>query len=372
MKQCIVLTTINVPHLLHDYAQNFVKYGHQEEVEILVIGDMKTPDGAVASLMDEIRSLGVSAQYLPIPAQERWLARFPELKEIIPYNSDNRRNIGYLMAVERGADIVICLDDDNFVNPKEDFFEAHSIVGQTLEFDAVSTDSGWFNICQMLQTQPERTIYPRGFPYSKRWKGGNVKRRRARGRIVVNEGLWLGDPDIDSITRLTEDVKTIGVLQECVVLDHDTYAPINTQNTAFHRDVLPCAYFVLMGADIRGLKIDRYGDIWFGLFAKKIIDHMGDYVSFGKPFTHHRRNYHNLLKDLQQEFWAIILTDVLVEFLESATLEGNSYSGCYAELADRLEEFAGNHKHLDDEVRSYFRQISSAMRIWVKTCASFL
>ncbi|XOB41511.1 MAG: hypothetical protein ACKKMS_02190 [Candidatus Nealsonbacteria bacterium] len=369
MKQCLVLTTINIPYLLRDYAKNFVKYKHQKDVEILVIGDIKTP-AKVNSLIDEVRSLGVSAHYINISTQKNWLSKFPTLDNIIPYNSDNRRNIGYLMAVERGAGIIVIIDDDNFVDPKQDFFKDHSIVGQVVEFDAVSSESGWFNVCSMLKVKPDRVIFPRGFPYSKRWKGGDIRQRRTRGRVVINEGLWFNDPDIDSITRLTEDVKVTGIIKDRLVLDQGTFAPINTQNTAFHRDILPCAYFLLMGKNIRGLKIDRYGDIWFGLFAKKIIDHLNDYVSFGKPFSIHRRNQHNLFKDLQQELWAIILTDTLVEFLESINLKSSTYNDCYHELADQLEKFASNNKNLDKEVQSYFKEISSAMRVWLSVCAS--
>lgn len=371
MKQCLVLTTINIPYLLRDYAGNFLKYNHRDEVEILIIGDLKTPP-EVSSFVAEIRKSGVSAEYIDIPTQESWLKKFPALKKIIPYNSDNRRNIGYLMAVEREADIIIIIDDDNFVDSEKDFLNAHSIVGQVADFDALSTGNGWFNICSMLRKKPDRVIYPRGFPYSKRWKEGKVSYRKTQGRIVINEGLWLGDPDIDSITRLTEDVKTTEILQEHVVLDQGTFSPIDTQNTALHRDILPCAYFVLMGASIKGLVIERYGDIFFGLFAKKIIDHLGDYVSFGKPFTIHRRNPHNLLKDLQQEFWSIIFTDVLVEFLETISLTENTYSRCYLELAGKLEKFVSEHKSFNNESRKYFRDLTSAMKIWVKTCNSIL
>jgi len=369
MKQSLVLTTINIPHLLIDYAKNFLKYGHQKDVEILVIGDLKTPE-EVNSLIEQIQNLGVKAYYIDIPAQEKWLKRFPALSEIIPYNSDNRRNLGYLMAAEQGADIIVVIDDDNYVDSNQDFFKAHSIVGQTLDFQVVSAENGWFNICSMLKVEPNRTIYPRGFPYSKRWKEGRITYQKANGRIVINEGLWFGDPDIDSITRLTEDVKVTGVIKERQILDQGTYSPINTQNTAFHRDILPCAYFIIMGEDIRGLKIDRYGDIWFGLFAKKVIDQMKEYISFGKPFSIHRRNPHNLFKDLREELWAIILTDTIVEFLESTHLKSRNYSDCYYELAEQLERFASNNKSLDKEIQLYFKKISSAMKIWVEVSAS--
>ena len=69
---------------------------------------------------------------------------------------------------------------------------------------------------------------------------------------------------------------------------------------------------------------------------KKIIDHMGDYISFGKPVAIHRRNRHSLLKDLHWEFWAVMYTEMLAEFLETLSLSGTTYAECYLDLADKL------------------------------------
>lgn len=371
MKYTIVLTTINVPELLRDYAQNFIKFGHKDEVEILVIGDMKTPpetEGFVA----EINNMGVSAEYFDIKKQEVWLDKFPELKKIIPYNSDNRRNIGYLVAAERGTEIIIAVDDDNYVDVSKDYIKDHDIVGRDVDFEALSDKSGWFNICSMIKFEPDRKVYPRGYPYYKRFKDGETSVKKVNGRIVINEGLWLEDPDIDSMTRLTEDVKGKEVLRERVFLDKGTFSPINTQNTAYHIDILPCLYFVLMGANLKGLIIERYGDIWFGLFAKKIIDHMGDYITFGAPIAIHKRNRHSLLKDLNWEFWSIMYTEMLAEFLDSISLSGATYGGCYLELADKLDEFILLNDKLDRDAKKYFKDMTFAMRVWVGVSSKIL
>lgn len=371
MKYSLVLTTINVPTLLLDYAKNFSKYNHQKDVEILVIGDLKTPQ-KTESLIEEVKKMGISAEYFDIPKQEKWLEGFAELRNIIPYNSDNRRNIGYLVAAERGAEIIIAVDDDNYVDLSKDYLGAHSVVGKKMDFKAISDKSGWFNVCSIMRFDPGKTVYPRGYPYRKRWKDGDFSSRKVNGRVVINEGLWFEDPDIDSITRLTGDVKGKKVLQEQIFLDKDTFSPINTQNTAFHRDILPCLYFVLMGGTINGLVIERYGDIWFGLFAKKIIDHMGDFISFGKPFAIHRRNSHNLLQDLKSEFWAIMFTETLSEFLEGVSLSENTYAKCYIELAEKLEKFMQNQEKISKEAKKYFIDVVSAMKIWVRTCEGLI
>jgi hypothetical protein len=362
MKSYIVLTTTNEPHLLQDYADNLERYGH-EDTGFIMIGDLKTPNEECEKLAHKITRRGFETCFLNIIEQKKWLANFPRLEQVIPYNSDNRRNIGYLLAIEKGAEIVISIDDDNYPT-EEDFYEAHSTVGANVRLRAVSSVNGWFNPCSMLEMSGGRTIYPRGFPFSRRWKD-RITSNHSAGRIVLNMGLWLGTPDADAITHLNEPVTIKGLKSEQLMLAPGTFCPINTQNTAFHRDVLPCYYYVLMGAEVGGLKLDRYGDIWSGYFAKKVIDQVGDRVSIGKPLTDHRRNVHDLFKDLKAELYGMIMTERLVEFLEPLDLTAKTYSDAYLELAEHLSKAnLGSEKGIN----KYIAKLASAMRIWVETC----
>ncbi len=365
-KASIVLTTINVPLLLDDYADNFEKFGHQEDVSFIVIPDRKTPPEA-REVVDRIAHRGFDADYVDLPRQEDWLEKFPDLKAIIPYNSDNRRNIGYLMAVERGCDILISIDDDNYCSPEEDFYAGHSIVGSIQTRPVIESSSGWFNICDLLEKSPNQTIYPRGFPYHKRDKDVQIQERRATGYVAVNAGLWIHDPDVDAVTRLHEDVKTTRLNRDPILLAPQTKSPINSQNTALISDAIAAYYFVLMGETVHGSKIDRYGDIFSGYFLRKCVEHMGHYVGVGSPVATHKRNRHNLLEDLRQELWGMILTQSLVEMLDQIKLQGNTYAECYRDLSFKLEKASNEtaDKYFNDEVRAYFQKISSAMRVWL-------
>ncbi|MFC2048067.1 hypothetical protein ACFLSK_01390 [Chloroflexota bacterium] len=364
MKTAVVLTTINIPHLLVEYAENFAKYNHKD-VEFIIIGDLKTP-AEVEKVSNNIRDRRFEAEYFDIDKQEKWMGRFPALKQIIPYNSDNRRNIGYLIAVERGAEIIISLDDDNYVG-NEDYLAGHQIVGTSPVLKTVESSNHWFNICSMLETEPQRTIYPRGFPYSRRWKD-DAHFATSSARVAINAGLWLGNPDVDAVTNLHEPVKTVSMTSEQIMLARGTFAPINTQNTAFHCDVLPCFYYIIMGAQIDGYTIDRYGDIWAGLFAKKVIDQVGDGVTFGHPVADHRRNIHDLFKDLQNELWGMILTDKVVPVVESLRLTETTYSNVYLELAERIRTVTDRSHEINEPTKAYFSQIASAMEVWVDVC----
>ena len=362
MKATIVLTTIRVPELLLSYVDNFEKYGHAD-IGFIVIGDRKTPNKANKKLVDTIKNRGFCAEYWDPPRQERYLTQFPGLSEIIPWDSDCRRNLGYLLAYEQGAEIIITIDDDNFVT-SDDFYGKHSIVGTFKTLKTASSANKWFNPCSLLETNPRRKIYPRGFPYCRRWSD-SISWGYSNGRVVLNMGLWLNHPDVDAITNLNEPVRVTGLKSEQIMLSPGTYAPINTQNTAFHRCVLPAYYYIPMRARIHGMILDRYGDIWSGLFVKKIIDQKNDRVTIGKPLTDHRRNPHNLIKDLQSEIWGILITEYLAPAIESIELEGRTYADLYLDLAEKLSQL---NFHPDKTVKKYFEKMSDAMRIWVDVC----
>lgn len=367
MRYSIVITTIYLPKVLESFAHNFQQYSQKDEVEVLVIGDLKTPK-ETREYAEKFRNKGFHFEYWDVNAQKSWLERFPELDRVIPYNSDNRRNIGYLIAYERGRECIIAVDDDNY--PIEaDYLEGHAKVGTKQRWKTVRSSSGWYNVCELLEIEGGYKLYPRGYPYAYRWlKDEYCEFFESEGRIVVNAGLWLGDPDVDAATRLYRPINSIGLKEKTLVLDPSTICPFNTQNTAFHRDILPCYYYIPMGEVIDGLKIDRYGDIWSSYFAKKVIDKMNDRVAFGVPLSRHERNTHDLLKDLGQEYWGMVLTNRLVDLLAQIELTATSYGDCYIELSHKLEAKIREPEDLSEGIKDYLSKICQNMRIWVGVC----
>lgn len=366
-KMTIVVTTINVPDLLTGYADNFRRYGHLDAVNTIIVGDNKTPHAKVAALAKTLTRNGFRTEYLDIPAQQAYMKRFPEIDALIPYNSDQRRNIGYLKAAEEDAKILVALDDDNFVKD-DDWYAAHSVVGTTVTLPTASSATKWWSPCRMMQTDPlGRRLFPRGHPYGKRHLPDDEVRTTTSGRIVLNSGLWLLDPDVDSLTRLTEPVRCTRLNEDRVMLAPGTWAAINTQNTAFHRDTLPVFYFVPITAHIGGIVVERYGDIWAGLFCRKAIDHLNDRVTYGIPACDHKRNMHVLLKDMQLEFWSILITEELWETLYGWKLTAKTYVDTYDEMADRLAATSWNTVPIADEVGRYFARMARAMHVWAAT-----
>ncbi len=364
----IVITTINVPEVLESIATNLEQFGRKDTVEAIIIGDKKTPVEAGAYVQDW-RDKGFNFEYWDLQQQADWLKPFPELAEIIPFNSDNRRNIGYLAAYQRKRPFIISMDDDNYPLPGVDFIAGFKDVGRTAEWDAVQTTTGWYNNCEPLETNLGVEFYPRGFPYEYRFPTENkINTVKRQARLAVQGGLWKGDPDIDAVTRITFPIEVLNERVDNVVLDTTTSCPFNTQNTTLMRDVIPAYYFIVMQQEINGRKIDRYGDIWSGYFAKKAIDIVGDVIGFGEPLAYQKRNAHDLFKDLSQELPGMVLTEKLAKIFNRITGQADDYFTATEIFADGLLREVETSGLFDEEEIEYFRKIYRNIQIWLDTC----
>ena len=115
--------------------------------------------------------------------------QYPELDAHLPWRCIQRRNVSILYAYEKGCDVIIAIDDDNYVLPGTDFVGTH-VAGLTLlETPSLSSSSGWLNVCKFLKDHRgalsrrfgdanEFTcinciagvpFYPRGYPMEERW-----------------------------------------------------------------------------------------------------------------------------------------------------------------------------------------------------------
>src|ERR1035437_2827225 len=226
MKAGLVLTSINDPICLDGYIENFKKYGHLDDVEVFMIPDVKTPRAAYDRCVNLTQN-GLSVWFPGFPEQAAVLSKHGLKSEMVPWNSDNRRNIGYLMALAAHPDFIISIDDDNYCMQEHDYFANHALArGSSPE--CVSISGGWLNPCDWLST--DVGVYQRGFPYYARAGVCASKLETGNFKIHVNEGLWTRDPDLDAMTWLTNPAWSVGCPSPIVVAQ-DTWAPINSQNT---------------------------------------------------------------------------------------------------------------------------------------------
>ena len=358
----IVVTTIFEPRFLDGYVANLERHGHDSG--IIIIPDRKTP-----------RSVYEAAAKYPgrvlcptLDEQEAFLAKFPSMAGRVPYDSDNRRNIGFLMALDRGADVLISIDDDNYVLDDSDFAGEHLVVGESVVLPELAGSDRWMNLCALLESNVGIEVFARGFPYYARRASREITMTpRTAERVVVNVGLWLSDPDVDAISRLGIAPRMERFRGDSILLARDTWTPINTQNTAVARDAVAAYYYVRMGFPLSGMKIDRFGDICSGYFLQKCIKARGEAIRIGTPVADHRRTPHNLFKDLYHELAGLVLLDDLLPWLLDLNLGEGSYRDLYLALADALDAKSATMRGFvwDEGGGAFLKETAGHMRAWI-------
>src|SRR5579862_8477829 len=140
MKLALVITSIAAAP--NRALKQFAAHCRAENIPFFLIGDTKSPD------------------VFDLPGCDFWSIerqkKLPfSLSESLPTRSYARKNLGYLLAMQAGCDVIIETDDDNF--PKENFF-AEKIIQQPAH---LLENLGWINVYKYFS---EENIWPRGFP----------------------------------------------------------------------------------------------------------------------------------------------------------------------------------------------------------------
>jgi hypothetical protein len=364
-----VVTTIHDFSFLLDFANSMANDANaQLDVTFLVIIDKKTPS-SLESNIKQARSLGLQIGCPSLKAQENFLKKLG-LSELVPYNSDNRRNVGFLMAYAAPCDVLISLDDDNRPVAESPFFSEHLTALTTpAPKSRVTSPNLWFNICNLLEVKPNTSIFPRGFPYSKRLASHEeVSVREPEGKVGANVGMWIGDPDVDAATRLSIRPRALSIKRLSVYLSAGTWTPINTQNTSLQSELVPAYYYLRMGDMGNGKKLDRFGDVWSGYFLQAVMKHLNYVTRVGTPVVEHVRTFHDLIQDLSYELPGIQLTEALADWLPTVKLSGSTPAETYESLTEALDEQADHFTGWawDEPSRKYMHNLANCMRLWLR------
>lgn len=319
MKIALITTTINVPEVLALYRQ------FDESVEFFVAGDRKTPHDEARALC---RKIG-NARYYSDEDQERLGYRS---SEAIGWNKIMRRNIALLEAVRSGADVIITIDDDNIPADNNYFADFRRLFAQPWHGLMAAPKSGWFDIGGLLTP----TVWHRGYPYDQRQGDRGYRIEPVVGaKIGVAAGLWMGDPDIDAMQRLTNGPMVLAasdLVRAGLTVSPKCMTVFNSQNTAFLRQLAP----LLMV----WISVGRYDDIWAAYITQRIMREENYAVHFGRPFVWQERNLQNLWKNLRDEVMGMETTPRFVRDLDDMEL-GNGpvlekLRHCYHQL-ERLD-----------------------------------
>ena len=294
-QKTVVITSIFAP------TKAVFEFSKISDYQLIVAGDKKSPATWEVP--------GVT--YLSVEKQQELGFK---LDERLPFNHYGRKMMGYLYAIQSGADLIVDTDDDNI--PYENWgFPA--LEGEYLTSKA---DLGFVNI---YKTFTDQHIWPRGFPLdlitSVEHELAEDTLSLQAARIGIWQGLADGDPDVDAIYRLTINKECYFNGHAPVVLDKGTICPFNSQNTAIRRELFPLLY---MPAYVTF----RFTDILRGLVAQPIMWAHGYSLGFTKATVVQERNPHDYMKDFESEIPCYLHPNKVIEIVSSQISSANSVS----------------------------------------------
>jgi hypothetical protein len=275
--------------------------------------------------------------------KERFGTSYKRYLSVIPERCHAENSFGFLVAWEEDADYIIELDDD--VRPLDKYppIRYHLKSLCTNNGITVHSKGKWYNTLDNLKLNNTNSLrlFPRGYPFDMDTRIESYTWIEKGGKCILNMGLWTAHPDLDALTILYHGgltgrcfIKGIELEKEKIIVGEGTYFPICSMNTSFRRQIIPAFYQLYM----KYLGIDRFDDIWSGVFFKKIADHLGDKVCLGAPLVYHNKRPRDVFSDLKVELEGIAINEQLWKIVDDIELNYKDYYNCYSELILGIEK----------------------------------
>lgn len=298
----VVITTIQEPTAcVRTLAQRLAELG----APLVVIGDKKGPSQFV---QPNTELFTLSAQ-MEMPYQ---------LAKLLPTGHYARKNLGYLIAMSRGAPCIYETDDDNAPNNswrvRELATEAQRVAPRR-----------WANVYRMFTDQ---VIWPRGFPLEFVNDAGTWAHNPAapveRVDAPIQQGLADLSPDVDAVWRLIMDREFKFREGRSVWLSPNCWCPFNSQTTWWWPVAYPLMY-------LPSFCTFRMTDIWRSFVAQRCLWALGYGMVFHAAEAVQERNFHDLLRDFESEVPGYLNNQQIVQTLASVDLKSGS-----REVADNV------------------------------------
>jgi hypothetical protein len=291
MRKSLVITSISSPN---NVLKTYAKLCKKSNIHFIVIGDIKSPENFELDGCD----------FWNIDRQKNLKNSFVDL---VPYRHYARKNIGYLIAIQNGADIIIETDDDNL--PYTNFL---NFFPKQLSAQSIFSKNQWLNIYAYFS---EERIWPRGFSLEHIHNGkiGEVQNEKIFN-CPIQQGLADENPDVDAMYRLSYPLPINFKPDLKYVLDKNTWCPFNSQNTVWYKEAFMLMYLPAYCSF-------RMTDIWRSFVAQRIAWENNWNILFYSPTVWQERNEHNLLKDFEEEIPGYLNNHKIVNELQNLELK---------------------------------------------------
>ncbi|KAJ4956795.1 hypothetical protein NE237_013578 [Protea cynaroides] len=264
----------------------------------------------------------------------------------IRFSGYSCRYFGYLVSRKK---YIVTVDDDCV--PAKDgrgfLFDAVAQHISNLRFPATPF---FFNT--LYDPYQKGADFVRGYPFSLR---NGVK-------CVLSCGLWLNLADYDAPTQaLKPDERNSRYVDAVLTVPLKAMMPLSGINIAFDREVIGPALFP--GLRLAGEGKQRWEtieDIWCGMCAKVVCDHLSLGVKSGTPYVW-RKETGNAIETLKKEWQGMKLMEEVVPFFQSVKLPETAVvaEDCVLEIATMVKKRLG-------PVDPLFGQAADAMVEWVR------
>jgi hypothetical protein len=289
-KTALIITSISSPNrAMKEFATGALQHG----VDFIVVGDVSSPPEFTLE----------GCRYFGVTEQRKTALTFAQK---CPERHYSRKNIGYLLAIESGAEVILDTDDDNLPYPS--FWENR----ERRQSARMVEQHGWVNVYRYFS---QSQIWPRGFPL-RHLKSSPPCLETEGERDVdcpIQQGLANENPDVDALYRLVFPLPESFASAPPVALGSKTWCPFNSQNTRWFRDAFPLLY-------LPSYCSFRMTDIWRSFVAQRIAWENDWAVLFYEPTVWQERNEHDLLKDFRDEIPGYLENERIAFILDAISL----------------------------------------------------
>lgn len=244
--------------------------------------------------MDSFRILSCSvfastgAIYLSLETQAQLGFR---VVDYLPYDSYVRKTVGYLFAIQHGAQKIFDVDDRGDIIDDD--------IGKHFDVELIGEGARQEVILQYSHENPNRTVvnpyihfgqrsvWPRGLPLE---NVGDIAHEEFYtevfgGKQFIQQGISNGLPDVDSVFYFTRkaaleafDIRFDDRAPK-VALPQGTMVPVNSFNTIFHSSAF---WGLMLPVSVSTMA----SDVLRGYWAQRLLWEVGGYVVVYPPTVH--------------------------------------------------------------------------------------
>ncbi|XP_011084721.1 probable UDP-arabinopyranose mutase 5 isoform X2 [Sesamum indicum] len=264
----------------------------------------------------------------------------------ISFSGYSCRYFGYLMSRKK---YIISIDDD-CIPAKDSKGELIDAVAQHITNLTTPATPFFFNT--LYDPFSEGTDFVRGYPFS----------LRSGVECGLSCGLWLNLADYDAPTQaLKPSARNSRYVDAVLTVPARTMLPLSGINIAFNNELVgPTLLPAFRLAKEGKFRWETVEDIWTGMCAKVVCDHLRLGVKSGLPYVW-RQERGNAVESLKKEWEGVQLMEEVVPFFQSVRLSEAAVTAedCIAEIAASVKEQLGRSNPM-------FARAAENMVEWIK------